>query len=235
MNYMSDIRSNLESVKRRVASAARKSGRDPSDILLLAISKTHPAETVARAAEAGQVHFGENRVQESLEKVPRLPGHLVWHLVGHLQSNKARYCPDLFSWIHSIDSIPLGREVARRYKDKGKTCKVLIQVSISGEAAKSGCEPGGAEEILGGLLEEEGIDPVGFMTIPPFDPDPETARPYFAALRCLRDDLARKGFPGGSLRELFMGMTGDFEVAVEEGSTIVRIGTAIFGARGMGV
>ena len=232
---MNDIRSSLEKIKGRIAAAAQRSGRDPSDILLLAISKTHPPETVALAAQAGQVHFGENRVQESLEKVPHLPGHLIWHLVGHLQSNKAKYCPDLFSWIHSIDSVSLGREVARRYREKGRTCRILIQVSVSGEAAKSGCDPGQTGEILGALLEEEGIEPVGFMTMPPFDPDPETARPYFAALRGLRDDLVKKGFPGESLKELSMGMTGDFEVAVEEGATIVRIGTAIFGARGMGV
>lgn len=229
---MKDIRSNLEEARRRIAAAALGVGRDPSEVLLLAISKTHPAESVAEAAAAGQVHFGENRVQEARDKVPLLPADLVWHLVGHLQSNKAKYCPDLFSWIHSIDSVELGREVAKRYREREKTCQVLIQVSVSGEAAKSGCDPAETEEILNALLEEEGVSPAGLMTIPPYDPDPESARPYFRGLRELRDSLLKKGFPGHALKDLSMGMTGDFEEAVEEGATIVRIGTAIFGERG---
>jgi pyridoxal phosphate enzyme (YggS family) len=228
---VNDIRTNLENVTRRISVAAERAGRDPSDVLLLAISKTKPAGDVARAAQAGQIHFGENRVQESREKIPQLPDHLVWHLVGHLQSNKAKYCPDLFSWIHSIDSVSLGREVARRYREKGRECKALIQVNVSGEEVKSGCEPGDAMGIISALIEEEGIIPAGLMTMPPFDLDPETARPHFRALRQLRDKLIDEGVPGENLMELSMGMTGDFEVAVEEGSTIVRIGTAIFGAR----
>jgi len=219
-------------VKQRIAAAAMRRDRDPSEVLLLAISKTHPAQSVAAAASAGQVHFGENRVQEARDKIPLLPDNLVWHLVGHLQSNKAKYCPDLFSWIHSIDSLELGREVAKRYREREKACHVLIQVSVSGEAAKSGCDPAETEEILNALLEEEGVTPAGLMTIPPYDPDPESARPYFRDLRELRDALLKKGFPGYALKELSMGMTGDFEEAVEEGATIVRIGTAIFGERG---
>ena len=228
---MSDIRSNLESITQRISAAAARAGRDRAEVLLLAISKTKPAQAVALAAEAGQVHFGENRVQESREKIPQLPEHLVWHLVGHLQSNKAKYCPDLFSWIHSIDSISLGREVGRKYREKGKVCKALVQVSVSGEEAKSGCDPEETIRILSALMEEEGIVPAGLMTMPPFDLDPETARPYFRALRQLRDKLIEEGFPKENVKELSMGMTGDFEVAVEEGATIVRVGTAIFGAR----
>ena len=226
-----NIQANLNLVHERVAAAAQKAGRDPSDVLILAISKTMPAEIIEAAALAGQVHFGENRVQEARDKIPQLPDGLVWHLVGHLQSNKAKYCPDLFDWVHSIDSVPLAREVARRYREKGKVCRALVQVNVSGEEVKSGCEPHETADILRVLMEEEGTEPVGLMTMPPFDPDPEVSRPWFAALRQLRDDLAGQGFPASSLKELSMGMTGDFEVAIEEGATIVRIGTAIFGAR----
>ncbi len=228
-----NIQANLNLVHERVAAAAQKAGRDPSDVLVLAISKTMPAELIEAAALAGQVHFGENRVQEARDKIPQLPDGLVWHLVGHLQSNKAKYCPDLFEWVHSIDSVPLAREVARRYREKGKVCRTLVQVNVSGEEVKSGCEPHETADILRALMEEEGTEPVGLMTMPPFDPDPEVSRPWFAALRRLRDDLAGQGFPASSLKELSMGMTGDFEVAIEEGATIVRIGTAIFGARRM--
>lgn len=226
-----NIQANLNLVHERVAAAAQKAGRDPSDVLVLAISKTMPAELIEAAALAGQVHFGENRVQEARDKIPQLPDGLVWHLVGHLQSNKAKYCPELFEWVHSIDSVPLAREVARRYREKGKVCRALVQVNVSGEEVKSGCEPHETADILRFLMEEEGTEPVGLMTMPPFDPDPEVSRPWFAALRRLRDDLAGQGFPASSLKELSMGMTGDFEVAIEEGATIVRIGTAIFGAR----
>jgi pyridoxal phosphate enzyme (YggS family) len=226
-----NIETNLRQVHEKVQTAAQKTGRDPDDVLILAISKTMPAERIEAAALAGQVHFGENRIQESREKIPQLPEGLVWHLVGHLQSNKARYCPALFDWVHSIDSVPLAREVAQRYRDKGKVCKALVQVSVSGEEVKFGCEPDETGEILSVLLEEEGTEPVGLMTMPPWDLDPEASRPWFAALRQLRDDLSGQSFPESSLKELSMGMTGDFEVAIEEGATIVRIGTAIFGER----
>lgn len=225
------IEANLGRIRERVASAARKARRDPEGVLVLAISKTIPVDRIRAAVSAGQVHFGENRVQEARDKIPQLPDGLIWHLVGHLQSNKTKYCPDLFHWIHSIDSIPLAREVARRYREKGKVCRALVQVSVSGEEVKFGCEPDETADILKVLIEEEGTEPVGLMTMPPFDPDPEVSRPWFRALRQLRDDLVGQGLPENSLKELSMGMTGDFEVAVEEGATIVRIGTAIFGER----
>jgi pyridoxal phosphate enzyme (YggS family) len=229
---MMNIEENLRQVHDRVEAATQKAGRDPDDVLVLAISKTMPTDRIEAAAMAGQVHFGENRIQESRDKIPLLPEGLIWHLVGHLQSNKARYCPDLFGWVHSIDSIPLAREVARRYRNKGKVCKTLVQVSVSGEEVKFGCEPDEAGEILSVLLEEEGTEPVGLMTMPPWDPDPEASRPWFQALKVLKENLADQGYPASSLKELSMGMTGDFEVAIEEGATIVRIGTAIFGSRG---
>lgn len=226
------IHENLVVVRDRVINACKISNRNPGDILVLAISKTMPAELVHEAASAGQVHFGENRVQEARDKVPLAPDGLVWHLVGHLQGNKAKYCPRIFQWIHSIDSVQLAREVARRYRDSGNVCKALVQVSVSGEEVKHGCSPSETADIITALLEEDGIQPMGLMTMPPWDPDPEFARPFFRALREHRDDLVRHGFPAESLGELSMGMTGDFEVAIEEGATIVRIGTAIFGSRG---
>jgi len=226
------MRSNIKNVAQRIAAAAAGAGRRPDDVMLLAISKTMPVPRIEEAALAGQVHFGENRIQEAREKIPQLPEDLIWHLVGHLQSNKAKYCPGLFSWIHSIDSVSLAREVARRYRDKGEVCKALVQVNVSGEEVKHGCEPGETGEILTILMEEEGIEPEGLMTMPPWDLDPEAARPWFRALRELRDELAGQGLPGSALKHLSMGMTGDFEVAIEEGATIVRIGTAIFGSRG---
>jgi hypothetical protein len=229
---MMNIEVNLRQVHERVEAAAQKAGRDPDDVLVLAISKTIPTDRIEAAALAGQVHFGENRIQESRDKIPLLPEGLIWHLVGHLQSNKARYCPALFEWVHSIDSVALAREVAHRYRSKEKVCKALVQVSVSGEEVKFGCEPDETGEILSVLLEEEGIEPVGLMTMPPWDPDPEASRPWFQALKTLKDHLSDQGYPASSLKELSMGMTGDFEVAIEEGATIVRIGTAIFGSRG---
>jgi pyridoxal phosphate enzyme (YggS family) len=227
------VQRNLFEVMGRIRSAIERSGRRSDEILVLAISKTMPVHRIQEAIAAGQVHFGENRVQEARDKIPQLGDGLVWHLVGHLQSNKAKYCPDLFEWVHSIDSVLLAREVARRYREKGKICRALVQVNVSGEEVKSGCEPHETADILRFLMEEEGTEPVGLMTMPPFDPDPEVSRPWFAALRHLRDDLSGQGFPASTLKELSMGMTGDFEVAIEEGATIVRIGTAIFGARRM--
>ncbi len=228
---MLDIAGNIEKIINAVSDAAFRVNRNPEEILLLAISKTMPVELVHQAAAAGQLHFGENRVQEARNKIPLAPEELSWHLVGHLQSNKAKYCPDLFQWIHSIDSVQLAREVARRYRDRGKVCKALVQVSVSGEEVKFGCDPSETGEILTVLMEEGGVEPAGLMTMPPWDLDPEAARPYFKALRELRDDLVRNGSPAEFLEELSMGMTGDFEVAIEEGATIVRIGTAIFGER----
>ena len=229
---MNTISQNISSVLERIADAAQASGRASGDIMLLAISKTKPVELIEEAAQAGQVHFGENRIQESREKIPQLREGLVWHMVGHLQSNKAKYCPDIFDWVHSIDSVPLAREIARRYRDAGKVCKALAQVSVSGEEVKHGCDPTETREILTTLLEEKGTEPVGLMTMPPYDPDPEASRPWFRALRQLRDELMNTELPENSLKELSMGMTGDFEVAIEEGATIVRVGTAIFGSRG---
>jgi len=228
---MDRIAENLGNVRKKIYSACERSGRPPEDVLLLAISKTMPMDRIAAAASAGQVDFGENRIQDAKGKIPQLPGDLVWHMVGHLQKNKVRNCPSLFKWIHSIDSVGLAREVARRYREASVVCRTLVQVSVSGEEAKFGCRPLDVPDILSALLEEEGVKPCGLMTIPPFSSDPEDSREYFGELKKLRDDLGTRGFPPGSIRELSMGMSGDYEVAVEEGATIVRVGTAIFGRR----
>lgn len=221
----------MENVREKISRAAKHSGRHADDVLLLAISKTMPVDRIRTAASAGQTEFGENRVQEAGEKIPQLPEDLVWHLVGHLQKNKARNCPPLFKWIHSIDSIGLAREVARRYREAASVCRTLVQVSVSGEEAKFGCSPGDIPDILSSLLEDDGVKPCGLMTIPPFSADPEDSREYFRELKKLRDGLEAGGFPPESIRELSMGMSGDYEVAIEEGATIVRVGTAVFGRR----
>lgn len=228
---MSDFAENLRAVRGRIEAAAISVGRRPEDIMLLAVTKTVPVEEIRRAAEAGLEHFGENRVQEARGKIPPLGGGLTWHLIGHLQSNKAKYCPALFSWIHSVDSVALAREIAIRYREKGLVCRCLVQVSVSGEESKFGCDPGQAADVVSALIEEQGTEAVGLMTIPPLTEDPEGARPYFAGLRSLRDQLLSQGFPVQCLKELSMGMSHDMDVAVQEGATIVRVGTALFGPR----
>ncbi len=228
---MQTIKENIEQLKDKIAAAAMRAGRDPEDIMLLVVSKTIPTDRIELARDAGQTDFGENRVQEAREKIPKLPEGITWHLVGHLQRNKAKYCPALFDWIHSVDSVPLARELGKRYKDKGKTCRALVQVNVSGEGSKFGCHPDLAEEIFTAILEENALEAVGLMTMPPYSYDPEDSRPHFESLRNIRDELAGKGYGQDNLKELSMGMSGDFEVAVEEGATIIRIGTAVFGER----
>lgn len=228
---METIAKNIQQLKEKIAAATAKAGRDPEDILLLAVSKTIPAKSVRLAREAGQIDFGENRVQEARAKIPELPEDITWHLVGHLQRNKAKYCPALFDWIHSIDSVPLAKEIGRRYGEKGKTCKALVQVNVSGEKSKFGCPPDLVEEIFEAIMEEDSLEAVGLMTMPPYSLDPEDSRPYFEDLRNIRDKLLGRGYEQDSLSELSMGMSGDFEVAIEEGATIIRVGTAVFGER----
>jgi PLP dependent protein len=229
---MSEIADNLLDVNRRIAAAAARAGRDPREVLLLAVSKTFSAQTARQAFDAGQAHFGENRVQEARDKAPLLPPGAVWHLIGPLQGNKAKYCPGLFAWIHSLDSAPLARELGKRFRAAGKSVKVLVQVNLGGEEQKSGCRPEEAGEILAAALAEEALAPCGLMCIPPWAEDPEEARPHFRALRELRDRLLAQGFPREALRELSMGMSHDFAVAIGEGATIVRVGSALFGKRG---
>ena len=220
----------LASVLARIALAATRAGRDPSSITLVAVSKTHPVDAIAAAVALGLRHFGENRTQEAVPKIEALAGRgLTWHLVGHLQSNKAGKAVEHFDLIHSIDNPALAGEVARRAARIAKRQRVLIQVNCSGEASKSGCDPAAFHELARAVALLPDLQLEGLMTIGPLDPDPESARPAFRLLRRLRDE-ARAAL-GLELPHLSMGMTDDLEVAVEEGATLVRVGTALFGHR----
>lgn len=226
---MPPLSERLDSVRDRIASAARRSGRDPGDVELVAVSKTYPAERVAEAVEAGHELFGESRVQEALVKIPALPGRLRWHFIGHLQANKVRKALPLFELVHGVDSPELARDIDRIGGELGMFPRVLLEVNVSGEGSKHGFSPEQLEVEFEGLLSLPRLQVEGFMTMAPLAPEAESSRRHFASLRELRDRLAeRAGIP---LRTLSMGMSGDFEVAVEEGASLVRVGSAIFGAR----
>jgi len=221
------IRDNLEAVELRIVTACEKASRSRDEVKLIAVSKTKPAEAVMEASEAGQIIFGENRVQEAQAKIPLCSGHLHWHLIGHLQSNKARVAASgLFRMIHSVDSVNLLCELD---KYAAIPLPVLIQVNISGEGSKEGCAPEEAVVLINAANQCSKVEVCGLMTIPPFTPDPEKARIHFSNLRKLRDRLQQE--TGTPLPELSMGMSHDFEVAIEEGATFIRVGTGIFGGR----
>lgn len=227
------LRARLDDVRDRIAHAARRAGRDPATVRLVAISKTFPPDAVRAAADAGQVDFGENKVQEAIEKmsaVADLP--LKWHLVGHLQSNKARKAGALFDVIHSVDAAALIEKIDQGAHDAGRAVDLLIQVDLAGESTKHGARPGEVLDIVAATARCRAARLRGLMVLPPASTDPAAARPYFAALRELRLDLLSKGVNPAVLTELSMGMSHDFEVAIEEGATLVRVGTAIFGHRG---
>ena len=219
----------LESVRSQIAQAAARAHRDAQAITLIAVSKTHSPETILEAVDAGQLVLGENRVQEARAKMPLLPSRVRWHLIGHLQSNKIRQALPAFERIHSIDSVELAREVDRIAGELGLFPKIFLEVNVAGESSKFGFKPEALRANLEELLTLERVAIDGLMTIPPYDPDPEASRKYFAALRELRDRLADEF--RAPLPELSMGMSGDFAVAIEEGATFVRVGTAIFGER----
>jgi pyridoxal phosphate enzyme (YggS family) len=214
-------------VEQRISAACEKAGRPRESVRLLAVSKTKPPEAVAEAAACGHRFFGENRVQEAQAKIPQCPAGLDWHLIGHLQTNKARMAAGLFTMVHSVDSLKL-LQALETHADT--PLPILLQVNVSGEAAKFGMEPGDAAGIIETANQMHKVEVHGLMTIPPFAPDPEKTRVHFAALRELRDRLQKE--TGTPLPELSMGMSHDLEVAIEEGSTWVRIGTDLFGARG---
>ena len=223
------IAKNLEKVRSEIAEAERFSHQAPESVELVAVSKSHPVELIREAVEAGQVVFGENRVQEAKVKILELPTRLRWHMIGHLQSNKVRQALPLFEMIHGVDSVGLLRDIERLSSEFGSFPRVLLQVNVAGEASKFGFSP---EALLAQLEEIAQVDRIqldGLMTIPPLTPTPEQARPYFVRLRELRTRLEREfRFP---LPHLSIGMSSDYRVAIEEGATIVRIGTAIFGER----
>ena len=220
----------VRAVRRRIEAAAAACGRDPAEIRLVAVSKTWPPQAVAAAHEAGLGVFGENYVQEARDKIAALAAlPLRWHLIGHLQTNKAKLAVQLFDLIHTLDSVRLAREIDRLAARLPKVQDVLIQVSLAGEETKSGASPAEVPALLAEASRLSHLRVLGLMTIPPYFDDPERARPYFARLRALRDRLEEES--GIALPELSMGMTGDFEAAIAEGATLVRIGTAIFGNR----
>jgi pyridoxal phosphate enzyme (YggS family) len=216
----------LSSILERIREAERRASRAPGEVRLLAVSKTFGSEAVHNYILAGQRDFGESYIQEAREKIPLVKGEAEWHFIGHLQSNKARYAAQLFSHVHALDSLELASELNRRLLPLNKKMACYIQINVSQEASKSGIEASELPGFLEALKPFEAIVPAGLMTMPPYDPNPEVSRPYFRDLRQLRDKHA----PG--LRGLSMGMSGDFEVAIEEGATIVRVGTILFGNRG---
>jgi pyridoxal phosphate enzyme (YggS family) len=226
---MQAISENLSTVLWAMSDAARQSGRPPESIRLVAVSKTHPVEVILEAVEAGQLTFGENRVQEAQPKITVLPAKLHWHLIGHLQSNKVRLALTLFELIHGVDSLDLLAHINRIAGELGLFPQVLLQVNVAGEASKFGFAPAKLLGLVEEIVRFDRVQIGGLMTIPPLAPAAEHSRRYFVALRELRDKLASEfRFP---LPELSMGMSNDFRVAIEEGATMVRVGTAIFGER----
>jgi pyridoxal phosphate enzyme (YggS family) len=227
-----DIASALQSVRRRLSSAAQRASRRPEDITLVAVSKTVPVERVRAAVACGQVVFGENRVQELAEKAPHFADvALEWHLIGHLQSNKARKAVAACTWIQSIDSIDLVAKVDRASTDLGVRRNILLQVDLAHEASKFGADRGEILTLARAALDSKSLDLAGLMTVPPVPETPDASRPWFRQLRLLRDELVADGIPLHAMRHLSMGMSDDFEVAIEEGATIVRVGSSIFGRR----
>ncbi|HSR70538.1 MAG TPA: YggS family pyridoxal phosphate-dependent enzyme [Acidobacteriota bacterium] len=226
-----DISSNLEQVHRRIENAAQDASRDPAGIQLLAVSKTFSADIVAEAAGAGQKAFGENRVQEGEEKIPLLTGQdLEWHLIGPLQSNKVKRAVRIFDVIQTVGRPKILRKISREAEEQGRLISIYIQCNIGGEEQKFGCAPEDAAGLVKEAAEKPALQVVGLMAIPPYLEDPEAVRPYFRQLRELRDSLEDE--TGVELKGLSMGMSHDFEVAIQEGSSLVRVGTAIFGPRG---
>jgi len=215
-----------------MAAAAGAAGRDPTSIRLVAVSKTFPIEAVREAYAAGQREFGENRVQEGLQKIGETTDLTIrWHLLGHLQTNKARKAGPAFAMVQSVDSAELIQKLDAAASDAGRTPELLIQVDLAGEATKFGASPDEVPRLFEAAGACRAASVVGLMTLPPVPDTPEDARPWFRRLRGLRDEWLAAGVPASMLRELSMGMSGDFEVAIEEGATIVRVGTAIFGSR----
>ncbi|MCU0539892.1 MAG: YggS family pyridoxal phosphate-dependent enzyme [Desulfobacterales bacterium] len=226
------IAERLQRVQERIRAAAEACGRDAGSVRLVAVTKTFGPDALREAVAAGATDIGENYIQEAREKFDALGALPVRrHFIGHLQSNKAKHAVALFDLIHTVDSVKLGRELDRCARRSGKRQAVLVQVNVAGESSKSGVAPDEALPLVHELAALEHLSVAGLMTMPPFFNDPERVRPFFSALRQLRDRIQAKAPAGISLRELSMGMTGDFEAAIAEGATLVRIGTAIFGER----
>ncbi len=226
------VAENVERVRERLRAACGRSGRRVEDVRLVAASKTKPAELIREAYEAGIRDFGENRVQEAAAKRPALAGvAATWHLIGHLQSNKARLVCGLFDWVQSVDSLRIAERLNQFAASEGRNLPVLLEVNLGEEASKFGAEEAEVVRLVAAIGKLPALELRGLMTLPPFFEDPEQVRPFFRRLRELAGRIAAQNLPGVSMRELSMGMSHDFEIAVEEGATIVRVGTALFGSR----
>ena len=229
---MVGIEENLKIVQKRIADAALKTGRQPGEVTLVAVTKTVSSGLINQAIECGVAVIGENRVQEAAQKQPEITGGVQWHLIGHLQSNKAKKAVEMFSLIHSVDSLDLAREIGRRALEINKVQNVLLEVNTSGEPQKYGFGLEEALKVLDEVKDMEGIKVMGLMTVGPLTEDDQRVRKAFRRLRIVFQEAAKLGLPNVQMKHLSMGMSGDFEMAIEEGSNMVRIGSAIFGARG---
>lgn len=226
------MKERIKEIRNRIEQTALSCGRKPSDIRLVAVSKTVAPEQVKTAAAAGLVMFGENYIQEAMQKIDAIgDSRLTWHFIGHLQSNKAKYVVRYFDLIHSVDSSKLAKEINKQAKKRGKIQKILVQINIGEESTKSGVGADEAVCLVKDISRLENLAVKGLMTLPPFFNQPEKVRPYFRNLALIRNQIRQESIPNIEMTELSMGMTGDFEVAIEEGATLVRIGTAIFGDR----
>lgn len=229
MNKTTDLADSLEQVRERICSVCRAAHRDPEEITIMAVTKTVGPDDIKEAVESGLRVFGENRVQEAVEKIPRCPGNIEWHFIGHLQSNKVRAAVAHFEMIHSIDSWKLLEVVNAAAQERGRAMPVCLQVNVAGESSKHGYAPDNLSATLDRIGALGYVDVVGLMTIPPFSSDPSDARPHFRRLCALRES-ARRDY-GLSLDVMSMGMSHDFEIAIEEGATCIRLGTTLFGER----
>lgn len=225
------IRENMELVRSRINAACERAGRDPGEVTLIAVSKTKPVSQLLEAYDAGAREFGENKVQELTDKQPKLPGDIRWHMIGHLQRNKVKYLVGRTALIHSVDSLRLAEEISREAVKQGVTVEILIEVNVAGEESKFGVAPEDAAALTAEIAKLPGISVQGLMTIAPFTEVSESNRPFFRKLKQLSVDITAKNIDNVSMNVLSMGMTGDYEIAVEEGATCVRVGTGIFGQR----
>lgn len=225
------IAENLKTVRTKIETSCKVSGRSPKDVTLIAVSKTKPVEMLKEAYEQGCRHFGENKVQELVEKYDAMPKDIKWHMIGHLQRNKVKYIVDKVYMIHSVDSLKLAEEISKEALKKNVTVSILIEVNVAGEETKFGVSPSSAEELIREIAVLPGVSVKGLMTIAPYVDNPEDNRQYFVALKQLSVDISRKNIDNVTMNVLSMGMTGDYAVAVEEGASFVRVGTGIFGER----
>lgn len=227
-----DIRRNIEEVLERIGQSARRAGRKPEEINLVAVSKSVPVESIKIAYEYGLRAFGENYVQEALKKIPELPENISWHFIGRIQTNKIKHIVNRFALIQSVCRIEECEELQGRSEAKNVTTELLIEVNLSGEKSKGGVLIENTLSLIESVLRYKNLRLKGLMTVPPFSENPEDSRIYFRELRRLKEKLLKEGIPENCMEHLSMGMSSDFEIAIEEGATIVRIGTAIFGPRG---